>query len=212
MQDQLRQTTSSGVRAATDLAQDPATKAAIAAGLYSQELGAVNQMNIADANFRVAGQERLMGAYNILAQYQDKEFDYNKAQPYDNAMAAASALTGASMQNRMAGTEDILGGISSAALGFDSQAKNAAMGAAQQRQSEAAMKAANIGVVPAIETALGGLGTITSPTVSQPTVEDISIMDDYQIMELPEFAAFASAYPLLQPSEQVAQFKISKGL
>lgn len=217
--DQLRQSTASGVRAVTDLAQDPATKAAMAAGLYSQELGQINQLNMADAQARTNNLQNLQGAYGILEQYQDKRFDINQMQPYQDAMAAASALTGASMQNKMAGTEDILSGVTSAAIGGISSMKDAQLAQKIATQTEAqgraAMEMSNLGTIAATTTALGGLGTDTSPTIPAPTAapfEDISDYTDMQITIMPEFIEYAKGFPFASQQELIERFKVQYGM
>jgi hypothetical protein len=220
--DQLRQSSASGVRAVTDLAQDPAAKAAMAAGLYSQEMNQVNQLNMADAQARTNNLQSLGSAYGILAEYQDKKFDVNQMQPYNNAMAAASALTGASMQNKMGGTEDILSGVTSAAISGVNDVKNAQM--AQQiagqasAQADAAAAVSNLGTMDRLTTSLGGLGTPTSPTVPVQTAPaetpaiDISSLTDFQIAEMPEFAEYAKGFPFATQDEVIQKFKVYYGM
>jgi len=69
----------------------------------------------ADADARQQNQQQLMQQRDVMAQYQDKSFDFNKAQPYEQKLAQSQALMGAGMQN-------ISGGSSSMAQGF--QQKN----------------------------------------------------------------------------------------
>ena len=228
--DQLRQSSASGVRAVTDLAQDPATKAAMAAGLYSQEMNQVNQLNMADAQARINNLQSLGSAYGILAGYQDKKFDINKMQPYDNAMAAASALTGASMQNKMTGTEDIISGVASAAISGVNDVKNAQM--AQQiagqasAQADAAAKVSNLGTEAGMITALGGLGTPSSPTVpvqNQANVgsnmanflppQDFDVLgaSEQDFLKLPVFFNFAGNFPGKPISEVISLYKQALG-
>lgn len=217
MLDRLRGSTAAGTRAVTDLAQDPATKAAMAAGLYSQELGAVNDLNIADANFRVAGQERLMRSNEILASYKDKEFDYNMAQPYDNAMAAASALTGAGMQNKNAAMEDILSGVTGATMGFANSMANNQVAQSLNAQADGARKAATLGMPAGVASLLGGAGQAPAPTqedaATMPTGNEIDItgLTDEQITIMPEFIEFSKAYPYASPAELVEKFKVQFG-
>ena len=51
-------------------------------------------------------QRALQSALGQKAGYQDKAFDYNKAQPYGDAMDAAAALRGASRQNMYGAVTD----------------------------------------------------------------------------------------------------------
>jgi hypothetical protein len=52
------------------------------------------------AQYRSEMTDRLMNARNMLARYEDQAFDWNKKQPYLDAMAAASALKHAEIINK----------------------------------------------------------------------------------------------------------------
>lgn len=91
--------------------QTPASALGTIAAVDANTKNATNSLGVNAANFR-AGQMNqtrgeLMGAKNILAGYKDKEFKYNKDDPYQASMAAASALRGAAINN-------LFGGITSA--------------------------------------------------------------------------------------------------
>jgi hypothetical protein len=209
--DQLRQTSASGVRAVTDLAQDPAAKAAMAAGLYSQEMNQVNQLNMADAQARTSNLQSLGSAYGILAEYQDKEFGINKMQPYDNAMAAASALTGASMQNKMAATEDIIAGVSAGVSGLAGMGQDIALASkikkAEARAKESAAGRDGANITQSVNDAIGLGGGGTGVCVGMDTSTQIDGMSDYQIIADPEYIEFKKSFPFASDAELVQKFK-----
>jgi hypothetical protein len=118
MADQLRASTGGAVRAAKEVSQDPASKLAAITDIYGKEMEGMQDLEMSDLQMRLRGQSELMKALQQQARYEDKEFDINKMQPYEQAMAAASALTGASMQNRQSAFEDI-GRLGDAFLSMD---------------------------------------------------------------------------------------------
>lgn len=92
--------------------QSPSSQLLGYAALDQNSKNAANQLGIQSATFRQGNMDRtrqgLMGANGILAQYRDKEFDYNKTKPFEATMAAISALRKGSIEN-------IYGGLSSLA-------------------------------------------------------------------------------------------------
>lgn len=92
--------------------QSPSSQLLGYAALDQNSKNAANQLGIQSATFRQGNMDRtrqgLMGANNILAQYRDKEFDYNKTKPFEATMAAISALRKGSIEN-------IYGGLGSMA-------------------------------------------------------------------------------------------------
>lgn len=107
LEDRLRSSTSDAVRATEEVAVSPAARLAAIANVYGQEMEGMEDIAMADTQARLDAANRLAKTYGMMADYQDKEFDYNKRQPYEEAMAAASALTGAGMQNVQSAIEGI---------------------------------------------------------------------------------------------------------
>lgn len=107
MEDRLRGSTAGAVRSAKEIATTPSSKLAAITSVYGKEMEGMEDIGIADAQARLNASNQLMNAYGAMAGYEDKEFSYNKVAPYEEAMAAASALTGASMQNKQGALEGI---------------------------------------------------------------------------------------------------------
>ena len=66
----------------------------------SQLLDKEAELGYKAADYRLKGQGMMMGANNALASDAEKNWDWNKKQPYLDAMAAASAMRNASMLNK----------------------------------------------------------------------------------------------------------------
>lgn len=77
--------------------------------LKANEMDAINDLNVAGANKQTQDIQNLQQQLGIQSGYADKEFSYNKDQPYQNAMATASAMIGAGGQNKFSGLDDIAG-------------------------------------------------------------------------------------------------------
>lgn len=112
LEDRLRSSTAGAVRATEEVATSPASRLAAITATYGQEMEGMEDIAMADAKARLEAANRLARTYGAMADYQDKEFAYNKQAPYEEAMAAASALTGAGMQN----TQGMLEGVSRAGV------------------------------------------------------------------------------------------------
>lgn len=97
---QLDQGTQTGARMMQQAAGSPAELLAGLGGLYSQNLTGRQSLAIQNAQSR---QQNLLNYQNALQQFapwQDKQFMMNTWQPYEQAAAAASALTQAADMNR----------------------------------------------------------------------------------------------------------------
>ena len=112
LEDRLRSSTAGAVRATEEVATSPASRLAAITATYGQEMEGMEDIAMADAQARLEAANRLARTYGAMADYQDKEFDINKQRPFEEAMAAASALTGAGMQN----TQGMLEGLSRAGV------------------------------------------------------------------------------------------------
>lgn len=74
------------------------------------------KLGIEAAKYKDQAQGRYMASLQGLAGEQKAQWNIDKFQPYDNAMAAASALTNAGMRNEEAGIHDALQSASNIAL------------------------------------------------------------------------------------------------
>jgi len=75
------------------------------AGVQQTAIDAYRNMLSMDAQQRQINEQNLQRTRGVVAGFKDKEFDYNQAQPYDQTMAAAEAMTGSGMQNIMGGVQ-----------------------------------------------------------------------------------------------------------
>jgi hypothetical protein len=72
-----------------------------------EEMEGMEDIAMADTKARLDAANRLARVYGTMADYEDKEFAINEQAPFDDTMAAASALTGAGMQNVQGALEGI---------------------------------------------------------------------------------------------------------
>ena len=75
------------------------------ASVHQRSIDAYRNMLSMDAQQRQANEQALQNTRGVVAGFRDKAFDYNQAQPYQETMAAAEAMTGAGMQNIMGGVQ-----------------------------------------------------------------------------------------------------------
>jgi len=107
LEDRLRSSTAGAVRATEEVATSPASRLAAITATYGQEMEGMEDIAMADTQARLEAANRLSRAYGTMADYEDREFDINKQRPFEDTMAAASALTGAGMQNVQGALEGI---------------------------------------------------------------------------------------------------------
>ena len=107
LEDRLRSSTAGAVRATEEVATSPALRLAAITATYGQEMEGMEDIAMADTKARLDAANRLARAYGTMADYEDREFDINKQRPFEDTMAAASALTGAGMQNVQGALEGI---------------------------------------------------------------------------------------------------------
>ena len=80
--------------------------------LYDRELQATENLNMADADFRMRAMGDYMRQLQSMAGFQDKAWETNQQQPWDDAMTASAALREGGIQNVSSGVK----GLTSAAL------------------------------------------------------------------------------------------------
>jgi len=121
LEDRLRSSTAGAVRATEEVATSPASRLAAITATYGKEMEGMEDIAMADTQARLDAANRLARVYGTMANYEDKEFAINKQAPFDDTMAAASALTGAGMQNVQGALEGIsrVGAAGLSSLGDD---------------------------------------------------------------------------------------------
>lgn len=108
----LGQNTSNAIAELKNVSNNPNDLATNVARLYQGQMGQQNNLNIAAAQNFNDNQGMLRDQLGMLGQYQDKEWDINKFQPYKNNMAASSALREGAYRNAMSGVTDVASGLS----------------------------------------------------------------------------------------------------
>jgi hypothetical protein len=114
MEGRLGQNTAKGIAEMKNVAANPADLASNVARMYGAQNDAMNNIGIQAGQNWLGQQGQLNQSLNRLGQYQQQQWDYNKNQPYQNAMAASSALNEGAFRNAMAGGTNIASGISGA--------------------------------------------------------------------------------------------------
>lgn len=110
---QIDQSTQSGTQAMQQAASSPAELLASLGGLYSQNMNAQQNLAVQNAQTRQQNMLNYQNALNQFASWEDKQFDVNQWQPYEQAAAAASALTQAADANRYAAVTEGVGALDS---------------------------------------------------------------------------------------------------
>lgn len=79
-------------------------------GLQQQANDALLNLDVKDAQARMANQQRLYGINSQVGQYRDKAFEINKMQPYQRDYGYAQSLLGMGNQNLYGGIERLIAG------------------------------------------------------------------------------------------------------
>ncbi len=106
IEENISGSTAQGVRAAQESANNPAALMATIAALNANQNNALTDVGVKGAEMQQNNQMNLQGALQNYAGYQDKAFDINQMQPYQQKAAAATALKGAGIQNIWGGVEN----------------------------------------------------------------------------------------------------------
>lgn len=120
MLNQIRQQGAAATQNIKEITGGTAGAAGAVTDIYAKELGALQGMQGAQEQFRLQQQQGLNQALNQYGQAQQQVWDYNVNQPYQQSMAAKSALTNAAMSN-------ILGGVTGALGTYGAQQQNKEM-------------------------------------------------------------------------------------
>lgn len=103
--------TAQTLRAGQESANNPAALMALASATNSNANNAMVNIGTEAAKMQRQNQLALGGAQQYYAGEQDKVFDYNKDQPYQQKLKAAMALKGAGIQNAYGGIENAAGSL-----------------------------------------------------------------------------------------------------
>lgn len=86
--------------------------------IQQQSNDATLNLDVADANARMQKQQQLIGQKNLVGQYQQNAWDWNKKQKYLNNAATIRALLGASNENMNNAIDRGLGAVAGVAGNF----------------------------------------------------------------------------------------------
>jgi len=101
------------LRGATDRRGGLGMVSTIQQGANDAKLG----LDVADANARQQNQQQLMQQNNVMGQYQNNVWDWNKRQKYIQTAASARSLMGAGNANLNVGLDRALGGLLQSGIG-----------------------------------------------------------------------------------------------
>lgn len=102
MEGNLRQTSANNVDALMSMGSSSSSIMARSGRVYNEESRGVNKLNIQAAKQKFQAEGELVDQYRTSGKIDDKNWNYNERLPYQEAMAAASALENASILNNQA--------------------------------------------------------------------------------------------------------------
>lgn len=107
MEAKLAQNTSKGIAQMQNASANAADLSSNIAKLYGAQNEGIQNIGLKATQNYLNQQGQLRNVLSAVGQYQDKEFDYNKNQPYDAAKAAESALRYAAWKNVSSSVKDL---------------------------------------------------------------------------------------------------------
>lgn len=123
MEARLGENTAKGIAEMRNVAANPADLASNVAKMYGAQNQGLQDIGIQAGQNWLGQQGQLNQSLQNLGQYQEKAWDYNQNQPYQQAKAAESALREAAFRNLTAAGTNIASGLSGAAnLNYQQQA------------------------------------------------------------------------------------------
>lgn len=107
MEDRLGRNTSNALADLKEVSNSPSQLGANLAKVYGSQMNAENDLVIKAGQNWMNNQSLLRNQLGALGNAQNYQFDYNQNQPYQNNMAARSALKEGSFRNLSAGVGDL---------------------------------------------------------------------------------------------------------
>ncbi len=111
MEEKLNQSTSGAISNLKDVSSSGAALGNNIANIYRSNVNGQNQIGLAAAQNYNNNQANYRNQLNNMAGYEQYQFDYNQNQPYQNNMAASSALREGAFRNLSAAGSDIASGV-----------------------------------------------------------------------------------------------------
>lgn len=102
-EEQITGRTAEAMGQAKEMADSPSAVLGSLAGLYTGSNDQLKDLTISAANYRAQQQKNLQTQLGTMAQQELSKWEWEKAKPYMQSMAASSALKGSGMQNIMTG-------------------------------------------------------------------------------------------------------------
>lgn len=115
IEENLRTSTATGIDTAKNISSDSGDILDAITKLYTGESSNMKNLGISAAEQQQNDLNRLLGVNETVGAYQDKAFDYNKNQPYQDKAAASSALIEAGNKNIFGGL-DTLGAVGQSSI------------------------------------------------------------------------------------------------
>lgn len=112
----LDQTTANQVNMVERMGTGGATSINAASRAYGMQQDKENELGIAAANMRLNNQQILRDELDENAQWQNKAWEWDTANPYMQKMAAIAALREAQLRNRNTGVKNLIGGLGNTAM------------------------------------------------------------------------------------------------
>jgi hypothetical protein len=120
MEANLGQNSAQAISNVRDYAGGGAGAMAAVAGINQNQNQATADLGIQAANFKFDNQRNLQSSLNQYSDFQEKKWQWNKANPYLERAAAARAMIGAGQQNKMSAVDGIGAmGMQAATLGME---------------------------------------------------------------------------------------------
>jgi hypothetical protein len=132
----ISESTSRGVRSAAKYADSPVAAVAASSQLYGQQQSAIRDLGLQYAAFLQRAQQNLAGAYQMGAQYSDKEWWQNVGYPDQVKRNMAAQRLGAGQQNLWGGI-DMFGAAAIDAAGIYSATQGGGNGMGLSQGSKA---------------------------------------------------------------------------
>ena len=114
LENRLLSSTASGVNDINQAATSSSSALSALSNLYGNQMGGMQDLSVRNQDYTQKMQEQLLGLLPQLGAEQNKNWEWNKADPYTQAKAAESALRYGSMMNLQGGAKNLAGGITGA--------------------------------------------------------------------------------------------------
>lgn len=114
LENRLVSSTAAGVNDINQLASSPSSALSAVSNLYGNQMQGQQDLSIRNQDYNQQMQQQLLGLLPQLAEEQNKNWEWNKADPYMQAKAAESALYYGRDNNFQQGAKNLVGNITGA--------------------------------------------------------------------------------------------------